>query len=527
MTARPQSSVSKDERRPTTRHERRSGSSSPISASRPSRATTASMSSCVRSRARSRCARVEMRLVARNNEVLADESDGCERPRRLRSRPRARRGRAGARSSSVATLGTDYGFLDLGLSAFDLTDRGVKGRAGERRRSMPICTPSAASTGRARRCSRPRCCARRKGTAIARCALTLVVRRPDGVEYRRAMVEDQGLGGRALALPILPGAAARHLADRGLHGPEGAVGRRNELSRRGLRARAARTDAHAEDGGAASRRAGADRPFRPLSLRRARRPSRRDRRGRRRRGGDEAASRGSRDSRSASTTRGSRSSAEIEEDAHHRRPGPRHASGPGSRRRGSPPDRGAHRAPRRRGRRPGHRAQRDPADPAEGAGDRRAQELRVGPRRGRHCQLRRRPRARPTARASSARAWPGRLPDRTALPMVQCRRALGVRARALDTPRRRRAHRPDRAAPRASPFRCNGAPTASRCALPTSARRRRRASTFTVGWSGDQSAETPGSSRSRPRQRRVIAPASSMQTCACRRASPARRRSPS
>ncbi len=33
--------------------------------------------------------------------------------------------------------------------------------------------------------------------------LTLVIRRPDGVEYRRANVEDQGLGGRALSVPLI------------------------------------------------------------------------------------------------------------------------------------------------------------------------------------------------------------------------------------------------------------------------------------------------------------------------------------
>ena len=32
--------------------------------------------------------------------------------------------------------------------------------------------------------------------------LTLVVERPDGVEYRRAVVADQGLGGRNLDVPI-------------------------------------------------------------------------------------------------------------------------------------------------------------------------------------------------------------------------------------------------------------------------------------------------------------------------------------
>ena len=38
--------------------------------------------------------------------------------------------------------------------------------------------------------------------------LTLVVKRPDGVEYRRATLPDQGLGGRAYAIPLLPGSAA-------------------------------------------------------------------------------------------------------------------------------------------------------------------------------------------------------------------------------------------------------------------------------------------------------------------------------
>jgi len=38
--------------------------------------------------------------------------------------------------------------------------------------------------------------------------LTLVVKRPDGVEYKRATLADEGLGGRAFAIPLLPGSAA-------------------------------------------------------------------------------------------------------------------------------------------------------------------------------------------------------------------------------------------------------------------------------------------------------------------------------
>ena len=46
-----------------------------------------------------------------------------------------------------------------------------------------------------------------KGEANGDLPLTLVVKRPDGVEYKRAIVADQGLGGRAFAVPLLSGAA--------------------------------------------------------------------------------------------------------------------------------------------------------------------------------------------------------------------------------------------------------------------------------------------------------------------------------
>jgi len=36
--------------------------------------------------------------------------------------------------------------------------------------------------------------------------LTLVIERPDGVEYRRTLVPDQGVGGHALAVPLISSA---------------------------------------------------------------------------------------------------------------------------------------------------------------------------------------------------------------------------------------------------------------------------------------------------------------------------------
>ncbi len=44
-----------------------------------------------------------------------------------------------------------------------------------------------------------------KGAAVTGMPLTIIVKRPDGVEYRRQVVQDQGAGGRALSVPSSPG----------------------------------------------------------------------------------------------------------------------------------------------------------------------------------------------------------------------------------------------------------------------------------------------------------------------------------
>src|SRR5208283_193787 len=70
---------------------------------------------------------VELKLVARNNEVLAVKTTGADG--RVDFDPGLARGKGGsAPGLLVATLGDDYGFLSLAQNAFDLTDRGVAGR---------------------------------------------------------------------------------------------------------------------------------------------------------------------------------------------------------------------------------------------------------------------------------------------------------------------------------------------------------------------------------------------------------------
>ncbi|WP_245265205.1 alpha-2-macroglobulin family protein [Microvirga flocculans] len=146
---------------------------------------------------------VEIRLVARNNEVLATKKTDALGVAAFD--PGLARGEGGlAPGLVVANEGGDYGFLDLGTAAFDLTDRGVKGRTVSgavdaylyTERGVYRTGETVALTALLRNGS---------GAAVPGVPLTLVVRRPDGVEYRRELVQDQGLGGRALSIPILPG----------------------------------------------------------------------------------------------------------------------------------------------------------------------------------------------------------------------------------------------------------------------------------------------------------------------------------
>jgi alpha-2-macroglobulin len=149
---------------------------------------------------------VELRLVARNNEVLATKTTGADG--RVDFDPGLSRGRGGsAPGLLVAALAGDYGFLSLAQNAFDLSDRGVAGRdppAGldaflYTERGVYRSGETVFATALLRDA---------KGVAKSGLPLTLVVKRPDGVEYRRATLPDQGLGGRAYAIPLLPGSAA-------------------------------------------------------------------------------------------------------------------------------------------------------------------------------------------------------------------------------------------------------------------------------------------------------------------------------
>ena len=147
---------------------------------------------------------VELKLIARNNEVLATKTTGADG--RADFDPGFARGTGGsAPGMIVAALADDYNFLSLLQSPFDLTDRGVAGRDPPKALDAFVYTERGVY---------------RSGetvfvTALLRDAraeaktdlpLTLVAKRPDGLEYKRVAINDQGLGGRSFALPLVAGA---------------------------------------------------------------------------------------------------------------------------------------------------------------------------------------------------------------------------------------------------------------------------------------------------------------------------------
>lgn len=147
---------------------------------------------------------VDVRLLARDNEILISKK--TDEAGHIHFDPGFSRGTGGAAPSLlVAGDGKgDYGFLDLEAAAFDLTDRGVKGRTapgaldalvyterGVYRSGETVFITALLRDG--------------QGMAVPSVPLTLVVKRPDGVEYKRIQTQDQGEGGRSLALPLLSG----------------------------------------------------------------------------------------------------------------------------------------------------------------------------------------------------------------------------------------------------------------------------------------------------------------------------------
>jgi hypothetical protein len=146
-------------------------------------------------------AKAEVRLIARNNEILATRK--TDESGHVLFEAGLARGEGGLSPALLTVTGekADYAFLSLKSNAFDLSDRGVSGRVvpagadafvyaerGVYRGSETVHLTALLRDG--------------QGNAIVGGPMTLVVERPDGVEFRRAVLSDQGAGGRSLSVAL-------------------------------------------------------------------------------------------------------------------------------------------------------------------------------------------------------------------------------------------------------------------------------------------------------------------------------------
>ncbi|MBN9434909.1 MAG: alpha-2-macroglobulin family protein [Bosea sp.] len=145
---------------------------------------------------------VKVRLVATNDEVLGEartNADGY-----VRFEPGLARGTGGMAPQLLVaeTEKGDYAFLDLKKTAFDLTDRGVDGRPAPGKLDTFFTTERGiyrpGETVHLTALLRDA-----QARAVSGLPLTLVVDRPDGVEFLRKQLPDGGLGGYSddVALP--------------------------------------------------------------------------------------------------------------------------------------------------------------------------------------------------------------------------------------------------------------------------------------------------------------------------------------
>jgi alpha-2-macroglobulin len=172
---------------------------------------------------------IEVRLIARSNEVLATRTTDAAGMARFE--PGLARGEGGMAPAMLVASDPqgDYAFLNLRGPAFDLSDRGVAGRAPtDGLDAFVYAERGVYRTGETVHLTA--LLRDTKGVAAAGAPLTLVMERPDGVEYRRVLTQDQGVGGRSVSVPIVGSAPTGTWRVRAFVDPKGpAVGQTSFL----------------------------------------------------------------------------------------------------------------------------------------------------------------------------------------------------------------------------------------------------------------------------------------------------------
>ncbi len=144
---------------------------------------------------------IELRLISRGNEVLATRR--TDAGGQALFEPGLASGEGGSAPALVAAIdpGGDYAFLNLKTPAFDLTDRGVGGRPAPK--GLDAFVYAERGVYRSGETAHITALLRDpQGAAALGVPLTFVVQRPDGVEFRRMAVADQGIGGHTLDLAL-------------------------------------------------------------------------------------------------------------------------------------------------------------------------------------------------------------------------------------------------------------------------------------------------------------------------------------
>lgn len=149
---------------------------------------------------------VELKLIAADNEILGSATTDDQGYARFDAG--LVKGTGGAAPQLLlATKDGDFAFLNLQKAAFDLTDRGVEGR--DPPKPVDVFMTTERGVYRPGEAVNLTALARDPAvTALPGLPLTLVVSRPDGNEFIRRVVADEGAGGRDLSFD-LPGEAQR------------------------------------------------------------------------------------------------------------------------------------------------------------------------------------------------------------------------------------------------------------------------------------------------------------------------------
>lgn len=144
---------------------------------------------------------VKLRLVATNNDILGEATTDAEGYARFE--PGLARGTGGSAPQMVdaTTAEGDFAFLDLTRSAFDLSDRGVEGRTAPGPLDV-FLTPERGIYRPGETVHLTALVRDARADAVDGLPITLVIERPDGVEFLKQSLSDSGLGGYTASVPL-------------------------------------------------------------------------------------------------------------------------------------------------------------------------------------------------------------------------------------------------------------------------------------------------------------------------------------